>query len=236
MKYRALVRSGGRRFLLLAAAACLAGCGYDEYEAKMLKEQERLKKIDEEELYLGEPAKIIVRGEQAGSPPLEAFFRLPRGVEPRTDNGFLGEVMVRYPRVPTQYGYRSAKATKEPEPLFQEVFIGVMPPGDFKEFSDKILLPFQSMQRSEVTRVTKSPPGRQRLEFQTITFNDGQPSPTKYHVYILQAPQGRAAIAYRVPYDKQNSPEVQKAIDVSLPTLAFGAEAAALKQKFKPKT
>jgi hypothetical protein len=221
------------RVLGTMAALFLAGCGLEEYEQKMVREQKKREVLEEQVKYLGEPAEITIKAEPGSTPPpVDIFFRMPKGVEPKPAGNW-GDLYSQYPKSPTPPRQRGMPPPQESP--FMDVLIGVAPPGDWKQFTDRAQQPFQGMKHGEFTRAPKTPPGRSTpLDFQTATFTETGHFPTAYILYLHQSPQARVAIAFHMLSDRTTTAEVTKAIDQCLQTLAIGPDAAAARQQFQP--
>jgi hypothetical protein len=63
-------------------------------------------------------------------------------------------------------------------------------------------------------------------------FTDAQNS--SYVLYLHQAPAVRVAIVFHAAGDRLSMPEVAKAMDLCMQTLAVGPEAATLRERYKP--
>ncbi len=217
--------------ILLTISVLVAGCGLAEYEEKMVKAQKKQDVVDERNKHLGEPAEVApITVPGSNQPPIDVYFRLPRGIDTKSYLRW-GEVFQQFGREP----WRRPKpgVMPPPESPFLDVNIAVLPPGDWKEFTDRAQQGLQGMAHTEFTRAPKTPHGRAPMDFQTSTYTDTGQIPTSYIVYLHQAPQARVAIVFHTYKDKATSAEVTKAIDLCLQTLAVGNEAAAERQKFK---
>ncbi len=217
----------------------MVGCGLSEYGKLMEAEQKRLQSLDEEAKLLGEPAELPVKA-QAGagaqpSKPLDLFLRLPKGISPRAES--VNEVLFRFSRPPSYgYGGRYSSGGADQPPPFQEVYIGVAAGSKAEDFQGKVLQPFGATPGTPGKKIVH-PPGRDRMEFVWINFEDTGNPPSAYQSFFITIPgvqPVQVAVIFRTPKDQAQTPAITKGIDATLQTLAVGPEAEQQRKRYVP--
>jgi hypothetical protein len=225
----------GAAVVLLGAS----GCGLSEYEEKLDREQKRLQQIDETNKFLGDPIEVPqIKDPNPNAPPgatTDIFFRPPRGIGSKFEATPRGELLYQYPNVSRTLASVQRRQVSAEESLFLNVFAAVTPttapPGNWEAFAIKVQQAFAGLTPSgQPVLVPVSPPGRSRMEFQSLSFaepaNDATKQPTIYRVYFYKGESYNVAIVYHHGQDKVQNADVNKIIDFSLQSLALGPEAA----------
>jgi len=208
--------------LLVALALLSAGCGVQEYERRMLKEQERVAYLDEENRLLDEPLAAPPRkvGEKE-TPPPNVFLRPPRGI------GSAGQAM---PGSKIVFYY--ARTGNSP-------FLGVYLATETlegkdaqKKFDDEMLRRFSSV-APVAGELGKPPLRRDDLRFRQFTAEapkmGGEPE-SKVFLYFATRGTAAAAVGYRVEKGRAADAAVTQAINMSLDTLGLGDPQARQKE------
>jgi hypothetical protein len=210
----------------LGLAVFLSGCGLSEYEANMASEQARVHRIDEENKYLDDPVEWPAKKEsdkkETGKKDpdknyVDVFFRPPRGISRKPNTRQHGTLYV-FPRSGDNSGN------------ILEIEIGTAV--DQEGFANdvvKLFVPAEKLKEKEKD-LMKPPlerqvPGRKEpLSFATATFEDTT-------IYIYKKGNMQVAVVYRL--DKTKNSETTTKVQMSLESLAIGADAAQENRKFR---
>jgi hypothetical protein len=233
--------AAGSHWRIVTALALMlsGGCGLADYEAQMASAQKYADRLDDEASYLADPIELPMPKESADTtspqPVQDLFLRPPHGIASKPEAGTRGDVLHRYGRAARQRsGPWSGSGSDDITVL--EMDVGVHFGKDGEEFWKKVQQAL-GIQSATFTKVVKEPPGRPKLEFQTTTVTDKSTPPTSYFLYLIQGANIHIAIVYLVSQDKLANPEtrkmIDKMIDLSLQSLAIGAEATRLRQRFQ---
>jgi hypothetical protein len=220
----------------------LSGCGLSDYEAKMVSEQKRVQRFDDEAEFLDEPVEIPVKKEagSTGQPStqVDVFFRPPCGISSKPETTTRGE-LYRYLHPASQpvFGPRAKIDPKRAlKDLVSEVDLGVSIGGEGNDFFKKVQQAY-GLQKPTFVPETKQPPGHNRLEFQKTTFTDTSTPPLVYSIYLCSLQNVHIAMVFLVPQDKASNPDsgktVEKMIDLSLQSLAVGQEATEKRMRLR---
>jgi hypothetical protein len=240
-----LARACPRRIAVALLLGAIGGCGLAEYEAKMEDGQKRIDYLDKQNAYLGgaieppppEKAPAGPDGTVTIKPKIELFLRVPKGIEtkfePVTVGG--GGLLYRYPRelATAHPAQKSGSAPAKQPPEFQEVLVAVSTDRDRNEFWQAILQPFGGFDTSSMTRETLQAPGRPPLNYEKLAFEAPAP-PTNYFCFVHQAQNVFVAVVFSVKRELATNPDVVAAMEYSLKSLGVGAEATALRSRFRP--
>jgi hypothetical protein len=215
----------------------LLGCSLADYEDRMAAAQERIKRFDDENRFLGEPLEIptykVVRteGENPGEeqvPVGRLFLRAPKAVNKVAENKAQAA-----PNVPVTFLYQTEQKKKNQPPQVMDPATGVpiapieevdlafrdiKKPEEIEQFANEIADRFTG-DKTSGTR-TVSPLGRRPMTFKNVEaiekIKDG---PLRRSVFVYYAGGKAVAIVYhsRGPLDS-----VAAAIEHSLSTMGFG--------------
>jgi hypothetical protein len=186
-----------------------AGCGLAHYEEQMAREQARLKRIDERDLYLGAPLQLP---EKKGRPPL--FLRPPRGI------GGRGAVMES--NVLLRFG-------GDGEPThFQDVALGAESMKD-DDFWASLLHAFPGKKHEDARPWQRQSPYPGGLRFDEISGEDGQ-----YEVFGYVHSRGdlHVAVVFRLERGKRDE-DAKRLIEMSLDSLVIGPEALRMHRAYQ---
>jgi hypothetical protein len=195
-----------RGFLGLPAAlfAVLAGgCGLGEYERKMLEQQARVERLERENKELAAPLELPA-GDGEESPP-DVYLRPPKGIRSKPEKDLWGGLLHIYP----------AEGGN-----FAGVYVGWGKKDSFK--SDVLRLVGGSGARASAHK-TAPADGRKELALELTAVESGD---RLTHLYY--EPRQRVAVVYAAEKAKWNA----QAVQFSLNTLAFGADAARLRGEY----
>jgi hypothetical protein len=210
-----------------------SGCGLAEYENELDREQKRLEVIDEENKLLGEPieapkskeANLNVPG--GGSTPI--FFRPPRGITATLQGNPRADILYQYAPLNRPGAFQRRRGPVDDTP-FLNVFVAITPAKDFTQFATQVQQAFAGATASEASQVTREPPGRAPMVFQTRSFTepaaDAKKSASVYRVYFYTGQEYHVALVYHLPQEKAAAADVNKTIEYSLQSLAVGSDAA----------
>jgi hypothetical protein len=197
----------------LAAGLVLgAGCGLADYERRFEQQQARLKALDEENKYLGDPVEIPSGTDN--DPPVEVFWRPPKGISRSSDDKSFGD-LAHYPRAGAGGGVA-------------EVYLAVRT-GD-RSFLTEGIKPLVSGPL-ETKRVSKPIPGREPLPFYALEHD----ARNGYHylIYVYQKDKAQVAVVFVVKTGDKDQAAVTTPIDYSLKSLVVGPDAARLRRAFQ---
>jgi hypothetical protein len=207
---RRLARAG----LFAAGLLAAAGCGLADYEERMLSAQSRARQFDEENQLLDEPITVPTRPDAEGGGPLaDVFFRPPKGFQSAYERARRFDLLWCYPRA------AGAPASSAPFKL-----VGVAFAGGQKDFAAEVVRCFSGKAQAPRER-TFQPFGRKPLVFDCTEIDDGQDF---YSVNISRTDlpsEPRVALVFGVEAAQRGS--AARVLDLSLGTLATGADAAA---------
>ena len=191
----------------------LSGCGVTDYEQRIGVEQARLEYFDRENQLLTGPLKIPERPVEKKDDkvpdviqPHEVFFRPPQGIM-TTPQGGGGPVL------------RLAAVQSGTTPQVLEVQLLVARGKGRDAFRTEALELFKP--GGPATERTLTIPGRKPMTVEMYRHE-----PTNFYVYLLQDDIYHAAVVFR-----NNKPDLP-AMEVSVGTLRFGAEALKQHQAF----
>jgi hypothetical protein len=238
------------RFLAGSLLLLAGGCGLAEYEAKMKETQDALDRYDEETHLLDEPIYVPLNPKKEGDdevrPVVEIFFRPPRGVQQLFDTKPLQGLMYRYGRkpyvpAPPPIQFPDAPPPRkvvvhEPVPGIQEVLVGWQgqdpskKPVELKDFATEVLnlFPAAKVDRPAYERKANSP-GRPPFSYQTYEIEDK--AGNHLSINFVMGTKTFVAIVYKIEKGKKAS--VDKAIQLSLETLAVDADAEPARIKYR---
>jgi hypothetical protein len=205
-----------RAGLLFFAAGLLlsAGCGLQDYEAKMAFAQEHIEYLDKENQVLeGKQVLLPVKKDASGKvrkdsvPGTSVFFRPPKGIRtnPETGEGLLATYPAQGKNVP-----------------FQDVLIAVVQNMKFDTFKEQVLSELQLSSPQKSSRTIPLPGGKQ-LHFDSYT--EDQNGLTTRAYFYNGTPPFLAALVFRSPSSGKANTNVQSTIDLSLGTLLLGVQA-----------
>jgi hypothetical protein len=235
--------------LVLATPLWLTGCGLEDYEAKMLKEQKRIEYMDQENYYLGPPigalqppavppapgAPATAKSTAPAKPPIDVFLRLPKGLATNPERTTLGtkdSPLYRFLGAVTPPSNAPALAKPQPtEPGVQGFQVAYFAVSEEKKPNWKeILQSFGAIDFSKSTRLTrKNEATGATPQFDSWRFSGADKADTL--VFIYAGDPYQAAVVFKISSEKTQSPDVGKAIDLSLQSLALGPEALAASQR-----
>ena len=232
-----------RYLTAILLATLIAGCGLQEYESRMRATQERVSKYTEEMDALGEPVaiptKIVVIGgttadpkaakpaaKDAKTPPAKEqksttptterkkiigyslYLRLPKGIRPTPELDPRYEQTYRYPKAGPTQGVAEVYLAFGSDPQ--------------AAFADKVARYFPRNTEPMTARTADvAVLGREQpLNFDVREFSDAQ---SAWSVYSHGEGNSTLAIVFRV--DKAQKGTASPILDLSLSTLAMGAEA-----------
>jgi hypothetical protein len=192
-----------------------AGCGLAHYEAQMEREQDRLKRIDQREEYLGAPLQLP---DKKGRPLV--FLRPPKGIGSK---GGLHDSSVLQ-----RFGL-----TGEPS-RFHDVSFGAETMKE-DEFWSSLLHSFPRLKRDDAHLWQRSTPAPRAPQFQELTSEDGQ---YDSFIYVHSRGDVHVAIVFRLEKGKRDE-EAKRIMEISLDSLVVGPDAPRQQRAYeasKPKT
>lgn len=243
------------RFLVVGFLLLAGGCGLSDYEARMKETQVALDRFDEETRLLDEPIYVPLNprkeGEGVAKPVVELFFRPPRGIKQNYDLNPLDGLLFRYGRKPKEAAAEPVRLPDTPPPPrvirydpvdgFQEVLVAWLVPDpnkkpvELKDFAAQILglIPQSKVVGEQLPRPREAKPvGRPPFAYQPYDFED--PSGNHLSVNFLLGTKTFVAVVYKIEKGKKTSNrDVDKAIQLSLESLAVDADAAPALEKYK---
>jgi hypothetical protein len=168
------------------------------------------------------------------------FLRFPRGIRPTADPEARADLVYRYPRAsslttaagtgakPAETQARSPSDLSVPPGVtgFIDAFLafGNEPAA---AFADKVVKTFTPSPVSPNSVSITVPERRDPLTFELREFNDGQ---TVWSVYAYSEGSATVAIIYRMEKSKKAS--LERDVELSLATLAIGAEANSVTKSY----
>lgn len=221
MAARLPLRSVRDRVALLAMTlltSVIVGCGLNEYQSLADVEQERIKYLDEENQYLGDPVELPKRrGDKSASASSDeatsVFFRLPKGVRRKPDPNPVGTVLYQYQR----------QLTTAPDVIF-----GADPS---RERVLKDLIAQFKVEPGRAKKYETAAAGRPGLVYDAWQTEDVE-ARSQIYLTVIQDPSTEARMAvgivFRLPRSMTAIPE--DAMKYSLKSLAIGERAQVLRQ------
>lgn len=217
----------GIGFWLLAAALGLAGgCNLADYEAKIKLEQERLKYLDDEASFLGEPIKLPSppKGEEKSSVlPREIFFRPPKGIGDKPADPRSAGTPAWLHKFPS-FNQRSA---------VHNVYVAVSKTMSEPDFQKQVLNYFRvssSLTRKSFTNAA----ARRTLQFSTATVSEANKQLVT-EIYFHKDRNFNAAIVFEIALadSGRRDSAANQAVRFSLQSLALGPSAARQLEAFR---
>lgn len=219
----ARLRRLGIGLLLLAVPAC----GLSDYEARMVDTQEREKHFKEVEKYLDKPVEMPTKKVKSQQDKKErdvavadVFFRPPKGIGAKPSPQQRGELMWTYPSSQRDSDFTNV------EMAFAE---------NEKDFADKLFKCYeQAGQPKQLPprQIPRPGPGQDPpLVFDRWEINSAA---IGVSVYIVQGRAKPIAIVYI--YKKAHPDLVDKAIELSLQSLAFDNWTVTARQRYNQKS
>jgi hypothetical protein len=217
--------NGNRRieFLgcLVAVLLFALGCGLSEYQEKFARQQERVNYWDRENEYLGKPIELPKKKEGDTSPGMLIFFRPPLGVLATPDEKPVG-VLFHYAKAGSA---KSAKGSAAKVSGIQDVYVARSINTDWSAFKAEVLASIKGAEGTATRIVTFSPPGREPITFETLSFTAGADPVMNYQFYFFRNETYRVAIGFQGPAKVMSSDVSKEAIELSLKSLAVGVAA-----------
>jgi hypothetical protein len=199
-----------------AIALFIAGCGVSHYQAKMLEEQERIRRFDEENKLLDAPLQLPSKKKDDKGPARPVvFIRPPKGISSTAEAHEKSSIL---------YRYRVGSKSNLP---FLDVIIGAEALEPDKFWGD-LLKGFPGAQRGDSRRVEKTNVGGDKLLLEELQHED-------FWIYVYPAAKPQAAVVFHLDPAKREDPSARKLMDLSLGTLAVGQEASRLQRAFERK-
>ena len=245
---------GAMRWAALALLL-LCGCGLGDYEKRMDEQRERLARLDEEALLLGDLIDMPSGKDAYGNDikvPFAIFLRVPKGVS----GAFKGREAVYYGDKQPLYRYygksdlnvfialaltpdMSAPGKAKEDEISPDIFAARVRSGlqDFvrREYSLNANPPDSSQLKKEAREVLRNNT-KITLNFLTLTFdNQGQQGPTRFSLFFSQKGNRQAAVIYQYPQTLVTDQQFQRMLDYSLKTLEISYVADSLRTSFKNK-
>lgn len=229
--------TAARLFPLLLALA--AGCGLEQYQKRADEDRARLKAVDEENKYLGDPLTAPTNATEpdpAKQPALrrvEFFLRPPKGIqivaadEPPARSGSGSTELYRYPGEDGYAVLLAADAGELSAERFQSAVRGAL--GEYWKKATGRELPEVPAQGTREKRQLAEFRGRKPapVEFEMTVIKNAVATnrPYSYHIYFHQGEDKKQlAVIYQVPRDVDSAQFLQ-AIEHSLKTAALGKAA-----------
>ncbi len=197
-----------RQAALLLLCVPLGGCGLSDYEAQMRETQARLQELDHTNKLLDEP--LVVRG-------ADVFLRPPRGIQKSPE----GE-----PRDGLLYHYPTRGSGAGPF-LFVEVAVAEAKRPDF---AAEVLRHYPAAGQVLAFKPGTLRPADHRTpaKFDTHEFDGDEAT---YSVNVYKGEKAQVAVAYAIA--KGQRAAADEALNRSLDSLAFGADADRQRQEYK---
>ncbi|HWG44117.1 MAG TPA: hypothetical protein VN688_15170 [Gemmataceae bacterium] len=219
-----MIANSSDRFWLRVRGLCtsvllllLPACGLSDYEALMLKAQEREQRFRLENKELDEPVQAPKLKDNDGKEKsLNLFFRPPRGIQSTPEPSPLGGLLWRYRnRTSGDFAYV--------EMAFAE---------DSKDFAAEVLRNYQATEQARVRAQEFTPPGRDTpLIYDIWEFDNGSEG---YAINISRTGRTRVAIVF--VFGRGRWDALRKVMDLSLESLAVDQQAGAARQKYGRKS
>jgi hypothetical protein len=227
-KASASCRPSATSLIGCAAGALLlaAGCGVQEYEQRMRDQEERLQRFDkirdEEAKYLGDsplkmPRKVVkVKNDQGKEEkqevafPFDFFLLPPKGIkaEPKPASGGWFE-----------YGGSAASV---------KLYLAESQ-GSPDAWRGQLIKSLGGPSGLELKREKKQPLAGKAWEVAKAEFPIGN---VQYIIYFWHQGADHVAVAFEVPKDQVDQPDVKRQIETSLLTLAIGSRAGRLRSAY----
>lgn len=238
---------------LLAMLLGTAGCGLGDYEKRIDEQARRLKQIDEELAYLGEPLRMpwykTKDDREESLLPLEVFVRPPKGMDKDVKDfcEFQTLRLYRYPALasPTAAPTRGASfanlfvaAALIARDAKEKAKEGEMTPDEFRyrvrgaliefcrrEFKQDVLLPGISPTSK---RTIQPASWRERLpdqEFETLYYPPDAVLPSHFFLFFTRPRLGNEQVAVVYQVYAKDAREPDGVLEVSLKSLGLGSDA-----------
>jgi hypothetical protein len=200
--------------VILAATLGLisGGCGLSHYQQQMAEEQDRLRRIDEENEKLGDPVQLP---EKKNRPAY--FFRPPLGI---ASIGTQHESSV-----VQRFGLRGSGRS-----YFHDVSFGVERMKE-EDFWGSLMRSFPGKETKDAQNVMKDTPGRGKVAFKELKSDGGETIAYVWSENTNAEIKTHAAVIFRLT--RANDENARKLMDISLGTLMVGPEAARLQRAYK---
>jgi hypothetical protein len=239
--------SARQRFWPGCLLVLVAGCALGDYEARIDKQRKRLDALDEESRFLNEPIEVPRTDNKDGtkSPawPFDVCVRLPRdfGASVNATLSFNSQPLFRCGARENYCAFVAAGLipeekdgkAKDGKPGASEWPVKTFRAnvqGALREYcyNDPKIARFPSLQDVSYTKMSKLPVGEDgellpAIAFEVVYFKAGA---FRFDCYFHQLGSRQAAIVFQYPLAIADDENLKKGIDMSLSTVAFGAEAA----------
>jgi hypothetical protein len=228
----------------------VAGCALGDYETRIDKQRKRLDVLDDENRFLNEPIEVPNTENKDGtkSPawPFNVSIRLPRdfGASIGATFSFNSQPLFRCSTrdnycafvaaglIPEKKDGKDAKG-KDAKPAPSEWPVEKFRAnvyGALREYcyKDPKIASFPSLEGVSYTKMTKVTVGETgellpAIAFDVVYFKAGE---FRFDCYFHQQNDRQAAIVFQYPLASANDENLKKGIDMSLASIAFGAEAS----------
>ncbi len=205
-----------RRSALVGLFAVLcAGCGLNDYESKIVEEQQRVERFDKENKELGAPIDLPERKEkekdkEKESWPVEIFLRLPKGLSPKPQENLYNGAF---------HYQRDGKGD------FASAYVLMTPKAGQAE--EEALRAFGAPQNGSAGSLEVMPFKGPPVQLRSHVFDIGT---WRYHLYV--DPTKQVAIVYLTETTSTAKGAITEAIKTSLQTLALGGDALRAKGEY----
>jgi hypothetical protein len=221
-----------------------AGCGLADYEAEMIKSQDRLARFEEEARHLEGPLNFPKRQKlnpEEPDPP-EFFFRPPRGlsIDPAKDSkdqvlqvAISRDVTLYHFKRPAKDANPGAPAQKEANPGLTDLHIAmVVDPSEkvSKDMVQDVLRYFQAPRDLAPEKRPVTTMDGRTLTYDTYKFLDPKNKFT-YYICFIRMDKALVALVFQIEPDKLAS--LTQALDASLKSLGVGSEATPARQSWE---